>query len=346
MYWPFSLLLLSCALVAPGTRAEIHIVPVFVTDPVQRQVDIPAGRSLVVALPGAAAGDRYFVQVDLGNQVRGDISAYVVDDENLARFQRRERHAGDGKQKAAAPFMIGHTANSAGARHLVLDNSHAPDIAKRATLTVRVARSMRPEQARQLKEGIGNTYEGLKKIFIFQDFDIDVKPCGQGYGFSQRATGNITLCTETLTKANGRSGAFTGVLMHELGHTLLGQWKLPGADNEDMADEFAVQMLMRTKRGAQYVRELAEFLAGGNPWLEAQAVIQQGGRHTLSPQRIRNLGSWAQNADDLLQRWNRVLYPNMTDEMLRSIAEQPSAHDDAGYARGELVRRGTLRLPQ
>jgi hypothetical protein len=332
--------LFVAVLVATELFAEVRVVPVFVTDPDRRQVDIPAGRSLIVPLPGGNQGDRYQVQVDLGNQVYRDISAYIVDSENLARFQRRERFIADGQPKAVAPFTLQHTANLAGARYLVLDNTYAMVIAKKATITTRMARAMSQEETRQMREGIEKTYDALKRIFVFQDFDIDVKPCGMANAYSERATGNITLCTEMLHKAAGKSGASLGILMHELGHTLLGLWRLPGADNEDMADEFAVQMLMRMKDGSRYVREFAEYFAGGNPWLHAKTIIQQGDRHTLSPQRIRNLSGWAQNAADLLPRWNRLLYPNMTNDALRAIVARQSSADDSGLARDELSRRG------
>jgi hypothetical protein len=295
---------------------------------------------LIVPLLGGSAGDRYFVEVNLVNLVYRDISAYIVDEENLARIQRREQSMGEGKQKAIAPFTLQHTAASNGPRYVVLDNRYALVIPKKASVVTRMARAMPQDLAQQLRDSIGKTYEGLKSMFVFQDFNIDVKPCGQVNASSERATGDITMCTETLSKAAGKPGIFLGVMMHELGHTLLRLWTLPGSDNEDMADEFAVQMLMRTKEGPSYVREFSEFFAGGNPWLEAKAVIQSGDRHTLSPQRIRNLANWARDAADLLPRWNRLLYPNMTGEMLRRISERPNPFDDATLAREELGRRG------
>ena len=159
-----------------------------------------------------------------------------------------------------------------------------------------------------------------------------------------KATGDITMCTETISKAAGKPGAFAGVLFHELGHTLLGLWGLPGADNEDMADEFAVQVLSRLGNGADLIREFSEFFAGGNPWLEARAIIQRGDRHTISTQRVRNLQAWARDASGLVQRWNRLIYPNMTDDAFRAIRAHPTQHDDHVLAERELRKRGVSQV--
>lgn len=179
---------------------------------------------------------------------------------------------------------------------------------------------------------------------MFREFNIAVVPCGQVNAFSMKATGDIMICTETISKAAGRPGAFAGVLFHEVGHTLLELWGLPGADNEDMADEFAVQVLIRLGDGGNLVREFSEFFADGNPWLEARAIIQRGDRHTISTQRVRNLRGWTRDASGLVQRWNRLIYPNMTDEALRGIMTRPTQHDDRGLAETELRKRGASQV--
>src|SRR5689334_10696501 len=100
-----------------SAHADVTVSSMFVTDPAEQRVEIPAGRAFIVNLPGGFAGDRYEIQVDLGNQVYRDISAYVVDDANLTRFQRRERFTGEIRQKALAPFSIQYTAFAPGPVH-------------------------------------------------------------------------------------------------------------------------------------------------------------------------------------------------------------------------------------
>lgn len=217
-------------------------------------------------------------------------------------------------------------------------------IKKTVSVTTRMATEMPAELTKKLYDGISTIYSGLKQTFIFRNFNISVAPCGQVNASSAGATGDITICTETISKAADKPGIFVGVLMHELGHTLLGLWGLPGADNEDMADEFAVQFLMRLNGGPGLVRQFAEYFAGGNPWLEARAIIQRGDRHTISTQRVRNLAAWSQDANELVQRWNRLIYPNMTDEALRGIMARPTQHDDRGLAETELRKRGALQV--
>ncbi len=45
------------------------------------------------------------------------------------------------------------------------------------------------------------------------------------------------------------------------------------------------------------------------------------------------------NAEDLIKRWNNILYPHMTVEALRSIISAPGLHDDTALAKMELAKR-------
>ena len=331
---------LLLTVVAGLAQAEVTIARVFVTEPVVQRVEIGPGRFIAVGLPGGESGDRYRVEIDVSNQVYRDISAFIVDETNLQKFQRRERFSGHGQQKARTPFVVDYQVMYPAKHYVVLDNTYALMIKKNAVVTTRMAREMSAELAKNLYDGITAIYSNLKQIFLFRDFNIAVSPCGQVNASSARATGDITICTETISKATGKPGIFLGILMHELGHTLLGLWGLPGADNEDMADEFAVQYMMRLSGGPELVKQFAEFFAGGNPWLEARTIIQSGDRHTISTQRIRNLAAWSRDANELVQRWNRLIYPNMTDNALRKFEASPGKYDDRELAGSELRKRG------
>ena len=193
--------LLSCDRTA---LAEVTIARMFVTEPVVQTVEIGPGKFVAIPLPGGNSGDRYRIEVVLGNQVYRDISAFVVDEENLQRFQRRERISAQGQQKAQTPFTIDHQVMVPGRHYVLLDNSYAMLIKKTASVTTRMATEMPSEMAKNLHDGISALYGGLKRIFIFADFNIAMVPCGQVNAFSKKATGDITICTETISKAAGK----------------------------------------------------------------------------------------------------------------------------------------------
>lgn len=141
--------------------ADVTIARVFVTEPVVQTVEIGPGRFVAVPLPGGNPGDRYRVEVELGNQVYRDISAFIVDEANLQRFQRRERFIGQGKQRAQTPFAIDHQVTSPGRYFVLLDNSYALLIKKTVSVTTRMATEMPPEAAKSMHEGISTLYAGL-----------------------------------------------------------------------------------------------------------------------------------------------------------------------------------------
>lgn len=324
------------------SSAVVSISRVLAMEPSTQQVEVGAGMYQAVPLPGGNVGDQYRVSIDVRNAVYRDISAFVVDEVNLQRFLRKQQFVGRGMQRATTPITIDYQVGVAGRHFVLLDNSYALVIRKQVSLTTRFESQVTEEAARRLHEGITGLYDWLKQTFIFKDFNISVVPCGSANAFSKRGTGDITLCTETILKAQEKPGMFLGVLMHELGHTLLGLWGMPGSDNEDMADEFAVQMLVRIDKSSVYVREFAEFFSGSNPWIEARNIINQGGRHSISVQRARNMQSWLQNTGELVRRWNRLMYPHMTESALRTFVSRPGVNDDPSLAAAELQRRGAV----
>jgi len=104
-------------------------------------------------------------------------------------------------------------------------------------------------------------------------------------------------------------------------------------------------LLLNTGSGGHdAIKEWLSFFENRNPYLEAENMIRQGDRHSLSLQRIRNIRSNVSNAADLEKRWNKLLYPHMTDQALRLIVIKPTPYDDVALARTELekrIRQGT-----
>lgn len=333
---PVLLLFVGLALHA---RAEVFVSKSFSTDSLQKQADVGAGKYWVLPLANRPVGDVYEVRVDLGNAVYKDISAFVIDEENMGRFrQRRSYHAG-GVQKGISPFSFRVTIRNPGKHYLVLDNSDALIINKSVTVTIKQIRTLPDGAAEYLKAELEKTYGGLKQQLVFPDFNISVKPCGQANAYSSLVNGDIILCTEMISRLAKKPGALLGVISHELGHTLLNLWGIPGGDNEDTADEFASVVLLAKEDGGKAIEEYAAYFERGNAEKEAEFILRTGDRHSLSIQRIRNIRGNVTNANALFQRWNRRLYPHMTEDALRKIVAQPSANDDAALAKAELARR-------
>jgi len=103
------------------------------------------------------------------------------------------------------------------------------------------------------------------------------------------------------------AGALYPILFHELAHSLLFLWDLPGYDNEDVADEFAAIFLSQLK--TQYVDDYIRWLELNDSVSEAVVQLTQGDRHTLSVQRARNLRAALTKSDELRRRWSKFLSP-------------------------------------
>ena len=321
-------------------QAEVFVARTFSTDDVfQQTVDIGAGKYWVLPLARRAIGNAYEARVETSNKVYKDVTAFITDEENLARFRRRQPYRAEGVEKGVAPFAIRGTVRTPGKHYLVIDNSYARLMDKRVVVTVKMVNNLPDAAVEHMKSTLEKMYGSLKQQLVFPDFNIHVRPCGQANAFSSLTSGDIVLCTEMISRLASKPGALLGVLGHELGHTLLNLWGLPGGDNEDIADEFASVVLLDKADGGKAIEEYAAYFERGNAEKEAEFKLRTGDRHSLSIQRIRNIREHATHANALFQRWNRQLYPHMTEDALQKIVAQPSANDDAALARVELARR-------
>jgi len=189
-----------------------------------------------------------------------------------------------------------------------------------------------------LRAGIEKIVAKIRSDLMLPSFDVQLAPCGVENAFSNP---NITICNE-IVESFPREQApqlFTFVFLHELGHTVLKLWGLPGWDNEDMADEFASAVLLL---GSQPV--IADSAA--NWWLsktqnvqtEALAKIGIDDRHSLSIQRARNIHRWAQDDGELSQRWIALFAPHMADNYLAE-----SLHDKRFEKNQALIQEASKR---
>lgn len=330
-------------LVAQTSTAEIIVTPVTATEEITNHYKIPPQQYQVIPLPGAGSpSDAYKITIQSDNAVYKDITAFLVDAPNANLFTQGSQYRGIGYQKALAPFTIQGSTQTTGPHYLILDNTYAAFIAKKLNVSIKAAFPMGAEQVQALKSSLEVMYGALKKGFIFPDFNIHVEPCGQVNAFSESTTtGDIHICTELLDNVSRskNKGAFTFIFLHELGHTLLGLWGLPGNNNEDVADEFATYLMLQGEAtsGALLVNSL-DFWRNRDSMREAINIVTKGDRHSPSIQRIRNIQENINNSVSFSKRWNRQIYPHMTPQALNEIISKPTANNDVELARSLLSK--------
>lgn len=177
-------------------------------------------------------------------------------------------------------------------------------------------------------------------MFLVRPFKVSVEPCGYLNAESFSDTGNIRLCTELLHRLGLSSGPLVGIFFHELGHSLLRLWGMPGWDQEDMADDFAIYMLLQFDGGIGMAADLAElFRTADDPKEEALRALILGGRHSTGVQRSQNIQQRLRDARGFMEEWNSLLYPRMLTPHLRRILADPRPYGSAPLAAAVLSGR-------
>lgn len=341
-----AVLLVLFALVAPIIHAEIIVTPVTSIEEIKNSYVVGPGGHVIVSLPGKGSQkDAYGITIDVDNAIYKDITAYLVDADNLRSYTQHTQYRGIGFIRAKAPFTIQGSTQTPGPHYLILDNTYALFISKKLNVSIKAAFPMDETQTQLIKTKFTAMYENLKKVFVFPDFNIHVQPCGQVNAFSDSFTsGDIHICTELMDNVSRSKniGAFTFILFHELGHSLLGLWGLPGNDNEDIADEFATYLMMQG-RNTKLLESSLDFWRNKDSTSEAMNMIKYGDRHSLSVQRIRNIQENIKRGDAFIKRWNSELYPHMTSVTLNEVIQQPVGGSDVELARSILKQRNEVK---
>jgi hypothetical protein len=201
-----------------------------------------------------------------------------------------------------------------------------------------------PVQIAKQREELEKGYQGLKGMFVFDDFRIVIRHCGIENAFSNP---DITLCKELEDSFQRMKipNAMGFVFYHELGHTFLKLWGYPAWDNEDVADEFAT-VLSIVGNSTNSALETAKWWANSTSKQEALSKIWVDDRHTISPQRARNIVRWLNNPSDLIHRWQKIFIPNMQTAFLQRMIDSGTTSVDRELVRGELVKRNALAAQQ
>lgn len=221
--------------------------------------------------------------------------------------------------------------------HLLLDNGRAWLLPRKVTLHVDAILPHSTPDSEKVQAGLENAYSGLNRMFVFPDFRTSVRHCGVANAFSNP---NITLCVELLEQLppSNAASVIAFVYSHELGHTLMKEWGLPMWDNEDDADEFATALMLMAKQKTMALEAAQWWASQGATDRDAIAKIWMDDRHSLSPQRARNIIRWVNNANEIVPRWERVFVPNMQTPALQSMLKEVSA-SEKDIVDAELSRR-------
>jgi hypothetical protein len=309
------------------------------------------------------AANAFFAQ-PLGNWLIGDVvTARVMTDNNPlandltacfatadeAAQYAAQRSSCRGLIRARTPFELREVIRSNGPLYLILDNSYANFIVKKVTVSFEYKKARLPEQAQALRDDLEKLRASMSETFTNADFNIHVKSCGMANAFSDDRTADITLCTELMQELAGlqRDDTLMAVLLHEYGHSLLNKWGEPGANEEDMADQFATAMLLRSgDRGRALLMRWADYWAKKNSAEEARNQLQFGDTHSLSIQRARNIQRSIIESDELLRRWNKMLYRHMTRRGLEQAIAHAGRTEDLDLANEALQRLSVMQKMQ
>lgn len=341
------MVMLCCTVVSLTSSAEVFVSPKMSTDAITQDYVLPPGKYLVINLPGKGEiDDSYKISVNALNAVYKDVTAFLVDESNLALFKQGQMYRGVGLQKGIAPFVIEGSTQTSGAHYLILDNSYAAFISKKLQVSIQAQFTLSDIEQKKIKDIFSNSYLSLKSQYLFPDFNIHVEPCGQVNAFSESfGSGDIHYCMEMISHVmqTNNQGAFFAIFLHEVGHTLLGLWGIPGNNNEDIADEFSTYSLMSSgPSGYALLDRSLEFWQGRDSNAEAMNMLKSGDRHSLSIQRMRNIKENMQRGVDFIKRWNQLLYLHETPEALNKIINNPQYGDDVVLARNILSQRGAI----
>lgn len=221
--------------------------------------------------------------------------------------------------------------------YLILDNRKALLLSRDVDLNVIKISNTPTEASLSMQKAYENIYNDLKHMFIFNDFNINVKTCGMENAFSNP---DITMCIELIDslKKQNLPNAVVFVFLHETAHSLLNLWNYPTYDNEDVVDEIATVLAIMSGH-EDIALEAAQYWAE-KPLIKRSVYIDD--RHSISQQRARNIIKWINKKPELISRWINLLAPKMTNEALKKLATVSNAPFSSAITE-EIKKRKLLK---
>lgn len=296
-------------------------------------VEVKAGNfwyEPISARPGAELE----INVQVQNQKFNDVTALVCSQREFELYRTGQKVRCPGVDRGRGAFRFRASVQSKEPHYLILNNGFSLLLRKKVSYSVFANQPLQPKEKNKLQQGLEGVSAEITAMFEVPEFDLRVEPCGSENARSNFRTGDITICSEMFIKLAiaGKRGALTAITYHEMGHTLLNLWGLPGHDNEETVDEFAVVMLYMDGH-QEYAIEFIEWFEKHDSWAEARNIIRYGDRHPISAQRIRNVRRILRDPGPVIARWNRLLYPRMTANGLRKVVQTSPQYADRDLAK-------------
>lgn len=266
--------------------------------------------------------------------------AFICSERDVKNFRNRLPNACQGAAQFNGTAELQRQVAAPGNYFILMDNRANLFTSKTYQIWVSSPQQFTETQRNAIRDFLLSFENDVIADYKLPPFNLAVESCGMANAFSNGRTGDITFCSELVSEifSSGKPGALAAILLHELGHSALSLWGLPNYANEETADEVATYMMMR-EGGEELLSDFIAYWSTKNSWDEAQRIIQNGDTHPLSAQRARNIERNIKLGRAFTSRWNRLLYPQMTDAALRAIARSPGKYDDVNLANSTLRDR-------
>jgi len=305
---------------------------------IRQSLQVNAGRAQEFNFE-LTSGSTLVAEFKVSGGANNTIKVWLLDAPNYElyqsgqQFQYFEGTSGSVRQVANYKFNVADT----NTYYLVLDNTGAWVLPRTVDLYVYAVLPKPTPEVIELQNNVDAAYRQLKSLFVFDDFQISFRHCGVVNAFSNP---NVTICLELVENLhdNNVDDAIAFVFFHELGHSLMRLWGLPLWDNEDVADEFATVLTIMGKQ-EQMALHAAQWWAAQTSKQEALSKLSMDDRHTISPQRARNIIHWLNNDNELVRRWLKLMIPNIQTQALRSMLDESDQRIDKELVRSELGKR-------
>lgn len=266
--------------------------------------------------------------------------AFICSERDVRNFQNNRPNACRGAAQFSGSAELQRKVAAPGNYFILMDNRGNLFTSKTYQIWVSSPQQFTAAQRDSIRDFLQAFENDVIADYKLPPFNLTVESCGMANAFSNGRNGDITFCSELVAEivSMGKPGALAAILLHELGHSALSLWGLPNYANEETADEVATYMMMR-EGGESLLSDFISYWSTKNSWNEAQHIIQNGGTHPLSAQRARNIEHNIKLGRAFTSRWNRLLYPQMTDAALSGIARSPGKYDDVNLANSILRDR-------
>lgn len=309
--------ILICILYFPSVAiADVHVQPAETI--VNERINIGAGQYSYYKFT-LTKDEQLNLKISVKGGSNNKIDTNIVDMNNFQLFKANKRYS----YFNSIPTTVQNEekfdfiAPNTNVYYLILDNRKALLLSRNVDVNVIKISNSPTQSSLDIQKQYKHQYAGLKQVFNFNDFDIYVKTCGVENAFSNP---DITMCVELIDNLQKQnlSKAIDFIFLHEVAHSLLNTWNEPAYDNEDVADELATVLSIMVG-DEKIALEGAEYWSRQFSKKEAISKLYIDDRHSISPQRAKNIINWIHDKDVVMSRWATTLLPHMTNNILKKL---------------------------